>query len=154
LFLFGDNRNKQLGIEDVYKLNTITNDIFKKFNIDKNKFKKIKCGYDHNLILIEDDGNNKKIIKKTYFKNFYFYFKKKIEKKKENIFGFGSNEDGELGFSDDENSDDEDSDVKNSEDDEDSDVKNSSNLIQISFFNDKKIKDFCCGVGSSYVLIG
>jgi alpha-tubulin suppressor-like RCC1 family protein len=64
---------------------------------------------------------------------FNFYFKKKIEKKKENIFGFGNNENGELGFSD---------------------VEKSSNLIQISFFNDKKIKDFCCGNGSNYVLIG
>jgi alpha-tubulin suppressor-like RCC1 family protein len=32
--------------------------------------------------------------------------------------------------------------------------EDSSNLIQISFFNDKKINDFCCGGDSSYVLIG
>lgn len=62
----------------------------------------------------------------------FLIFKQKIEIKKENIFSFGSNDSGQLGYS----------------------GENSSNLNQISFFNDKKIKNFCCGFGSSYVLIG
>jgi hypothetical protein len=58
---------------------------------------------------------------------------KKIEYRKENLFGFGSTEDGKLG---------------------DFFELNSSKLINIKFFNDKKIKNFCCGAHSSYVLIG
>jgi alpha-tubulin suppressor-like RCC1 family protein len=53
LFLFGHNNYKELGIEGK-NLNSITNDVLKKFNINKNKLKNIKCGYFHNLMLIED----------------------------------------------------------------------------------------------------
>jgi hypothetical protein len=55
LFLFGDNNYDQLGIEGG-SLNTITNNVLKKFKIEDKKLKNIKCGYFHNLMLIED-GN-------------------------------------------------------------------------------------------------
>jgi alpha-tubulin suppressor-like RCC1 family protein len=51
------------------------------------------------------------------------------------LYGFGSNQYGELGQGKDEN-------------------EPISKLSKIKFFNDKKIVDFVCGNGSSYVLIG
>jgi alpha-tubulin suppressor-like RCC1 family protein len=54
LFLFGRNDYNQLGIEGGENLNLITNDVLKKFKIGNKKFKNIKCGYEHNLMLIED----------------------------------------------------------------------------------------------------
>jgi hypothetical protein len=62
LFLFGSNYFKQLGIEGVNQVSTITNDIFKNFKIDPKKFRKIICGNENNLILIE--GKKKKKLKK------------------------------------------------------------------------------------------
>jgi alpha-tubulin suppressor-like RCC1 family protein len=50
------NENKELGIEGVRSLNSITNDVLKKFDIENKKLKNIKCGFSHNLMLIED-GN-------------------------------------------------------------------------------------------------
>jgi hypothetical protein len=50
LFLFG---NSEHGIEGK-NFNKISNDVLKKFNIGNKKLKNIKCGYDHNLMLIED----------------------------------------------------------------------------------------------------
>jgi alpha-tubulin suppressor-like RCC1 family protein len=57
LFLFGYNNNKQLGIEGG-DLNSITNNVLKKFKIENEKLKKIKCGNYHNLMLIEDGKSN------------------------------------------------------------------------------------------------
>jgi hypothetical protein len=74
---------------------------------------------------------------KFLFKFLFFFIKlnlkiKKIENKNQKIFSFGYNGHGELGgFND----------------------SGSSKLFQITFFNDKKIKDFCCGAASSYILI-
>jgi hypothetical protein len=56
---------------------------------------------------------------------------KKIENQNQKIFSFGSNSNGELGgFY----------------------GEKCSKLFQIEFFNDKKIKDFCCGT-CNYILI-
>jgi alpha-tubulin suppressor-like RCC1 family protein len=72
---------------------------------------------------------------KTVIKNFFYKIKfkiKKIEKQNQKIFSFGNNEYGELGGFDGENS---------------------SKLFNIEFFDDKKIKDFCCGSHSNYILL-
>jgi hypothetical protein len=53
LFLFGNNEFKQLGIEEVDLIPTITNDIIKNFKIETKKIKKFKCGGENMLILIE-----------------------------------------------------------------------------------------------------
>jgi alpha-tubulin suppressor-like RCC1 family protein len=63
--------------------------------------------------------------------NFKIINLKKLKKKKQkDMFSFGSNIYGQLGFS----------------------RKNPSSSI--TFFDNKEIKDFCCGIYSSYVLIG
>jgi alpha-tubulin suppressor-like RCC1 family protein len=53
IFFFGNNTNKELGTDTISNIYTITNDILKNFNIEIKKIKKISCGWDHSLILIE-----------------------------------------------------------------------------------------------------
>jgi alpha-tubulin suppressor-like RCC1 family protein len=53
LFLFGKNNEKQLGVNDVDNISTITNDILNNFKINPKKIKKMSCGNNHNLILIK-----------------------------------------------------------------------------------------------------
>jgi alpha-tubulin suppressor-like RCC1 family protein len=89
-------------------MSTITNDILKTFKINSKNFKKTSCGYYHSLILIE--GENVKT----------------------NLFGFGRNEEGQLGLG-----------IKD---------KTISKPYQINFFDDKNILDFeCCY--SSHILL-
>jgi alpha-tubulin suppressor-like RCC1 family protein len=75
--------------------------------IDPKKIKKTSFGWGHVLILIEENGKN-------------------------NLFGFGCNDKGQLGIND----------------------GSTSKLSNVNFFNDKNILDFMSGYSSSYVLIG
>jgi hypothetical protein len=51
LFMFGENNCKQLGLEDVQNLNTLTNNLFEKKNLKINNFNLLKNGDSHNLVL-------------------------------------------------------------------------------------------------------
>jgi hypothetical protein len=42
-----------IGVEGVNLISTITNDILKNFKIEEKKIKKVSCGFNHTLILIE-----------------------------------------------------------------------------------------------------
>jgi hypothetical protein len=54
IFFFGKNDFKQLGIENIEKVSEIkSNNICKQFKIDINKIKKISCGLNYTLMLIE-----------------------------------------------------------------------------------------------------
>jgi alpha-tubulin suppressor-like RCC1 family protein len=73
LFLFGSNEFNQLGIQEVEKVSTLKVDFLKNIKNSEKKFKKISCGSNHSLILIEG------IIR---LKNIKIKFKKNRKRKK------------------------------------------------------------------------
>ena len=109
MLLFGDNNRKQIGLEGIKNLNNLTNNIIEKKKLNYKNFKIIKNGYDYNLLLFNENGKDK-------------------------LYGFGCNNNGEIG--------------------EFNVGKNNSDLVEIKFFNDKKIKDIECGVSHNLILLG
>ena len=109
MLLFGENSRKHIGVEGIENLNNLTNNIFEKKNLNYKNFKMIKNGDSHNLLLFNENGKDK-------------------------LYGFGSNNEGQIG--------------------EFNVGKNSSDLVEIKFFNDKKIKDIECGAFHNLILLG
>ena len=106
LFLFGNNMYNQLGLTEkhIRRLNSITNNIIEKFNLNFSKIKKFEIGGWHNLILFENNdlyslgsnhvgqcginNENKKNYKISIPKKIKFPCFKKVDKNKKikNIF--------------------------------------------------------------------